>query len=88
MGMTKPGKNSTSKRENGQIILALAIHLDQSAAWLNITTTLICQVYYKLPATTTLSQHQCETITMPCLLWNGMAAARYAFWVGANGHVY
>jgi len=52
-----------------------AAHLDQMAAWLNITTTLIQQIYYALPATT-LTQHQCEQIMRPCLM-DGMAVAGY-----------
>jgi len=52
-----------------------ASHLDRTAAWLNITMTLIQQVYYALPATT-LSANQCKQIMTLCLT-AGMAAAGY-----------
>jgi len=52
-----------------------AAHLDRTAAWLNITMTLIWQVCYVLPATT-LSANQCEWIMTPCLT-AGMVAAGY-----------
>jgi len=39
--------------------------LNQMVAWLNITMTLIRQVYYVLPATT-LSPNQCNCIMQPC----------------------
>jgi len=52
-----------------------AVHLDQMAAWLNITMILIWQIYYTLPATT-LTQHQYERIMRPCLM-DGMAVAGY-----------
>jgi len=52
-----------------------AAHLDQTAAWLNITMTLIRQVYYVLPATT-LTPNQCDRIMRPCLM-DRMAAAGY-----------
>jgi len=52
-----------------------ATHLDRMAAWLNITMTLIQQVYYILPATT-LTPHQCNHIMRPCLM-DGMAVVEY-----------
>jgi len=52
-----------------------AAHLDRTAAWLNITTTLIRQVYYTLLATT-LSEKQCNKFMKSCLT-DGMAAAGY-----------
>jgi len=50
-------------------------HLDQMVAWLNITTTLIWQVYYTLPATT-LTKNQCNRIMKPCIM-DGIAVAGY-----------
>jgi len=50
-------------------------HLDHTAAWLNITTTLIGQIYYVLPATT-LTPPQCKRIMKPCLS-NRLAVAGY-----------
>jgi len=50
-------------------------HLDCTAAWLNITTSLIQQIYYVLPATT-FTPPQSERIMRPCLS-NGLAAAGY-----------
>jgi len=52
-----------------------ATHLDQTAAWLNITMTLIQQVYYVLPATT-LTPKQCKQIMRPCLM-DRMVVAGY-----------
>jgi len=50
-------------------------HLDHTAAWLNITTMLIQQIYYVLPATT-LTPAQCERIMKPCLS-EGLTAVGY-----------
>jgi len=46
-----------------------------NGAWLNITTTLIQQIYYVLPATT-LTPAQCKRIMKPCLS-NRPAVAGY-----------
>jgi len=53
----------------------IAAHLDQMAVWLNITMTLIQQVYYILPVTI-LTPKQCEWIMQPCLM-DGMVVAGY-----------
>jgi len=50
-------------------------HLDCTAVWLNITTTLIWQIYYVLPAAT-LMPPQCKRIMRPCIS-NGLAAVGY-----------
>jgi len=50
-------------------------HLSCTAAWLNLTTTLLWQLYYILPATT-LSTQQCKQIMRP-YLQTGLAAAGY-----------
>jgi len=51
-------------------------HLNRNAAWLNLTTTLLCQINYMLPATN-LSPQQCEKIMQP-YLQTRLSAARYA----------
>jgi len=66
---------SSWKKNKAWALNTKAAHLDQMAAWLNITTTLIRQIYYALPATT-LTQHQCKRIMRPCLM-DGMAVAGY-----------
>jgi len=48
-------------------------HLNQNAAWLNLTTTLLHQINYVLPATN-LSPQQCEKIMWPYLQTRLLAA--------------
>jgi len=50
-------------------------HLNRTAVWLNLTTTLLCQIHYVLPATN-LSPTQCEKIMQP-YLQTGLVAAGY-----------
>ena len=50
-------------------------HLNKVAAWLNLTSTILRQVYYVLPATT-FTQAQCDTIMAPCFR-GGLPAAGY-----------
>jgi len=50
-------------------------HLNQVAAWLNLTTTILQQVHCPLLATT-LSQMQCDQIMAPCYN-QGLPAAGY-----------
>jgi len=40
-------------------------HLNKVAAWLNLTSTILRQVHYVLPATT-LTQTQCDQVMAPC----------------------
>jgi len=43
-------------------------HLNKVAAWLNLTSTILRQVHYVLPATT-LMQTQCDQVMSPCFRW-------------------
>jgi len=66
---------NTSWKNNTLADRARTGHLSCTGAWLNLTTTLLWQIYYVLPATT-LSPQQCKQIMQP-YLQTGLAAAGY-----------